>query len=94
MTRTVWRSIIATKDFYRGMYRRLCTWIIFSVLLNIILLILIGYFYENRHESVFYATNGTTSPISLQALNTPNYSTEYLLPPDPILLDTNRDLPD
>lgn len=83
MSRGDWDAIKKSKFFYVQSFRRLKKWIIFFQGLNILLCLLMGYFYWNRPQQVFYATNGETSPIRLAPLNAPNSSAEALLPPDP-----------
>ena len=54
--------------------------IIISILFSLLLCVAISYCYFHQPEKQFYATNGITAPIPLAPLDTPNYSSNPLLP--------------
>jgi len=58
--------------------------IVVSQAINVILCVFIAYSYFHQPERTFYATSGITPPIELTPMDTPNYSAEALLPPDPV----------
>ncbi len=93
MSRGSWNKIKASKFFYVMIYRRLLVMIIVFQTLNIILFVAISYFYLNRPERTYYATSGITLPILLSPLDRPNYSSGALLPPDPVLPQSNKIMP-
>jgi intracellular multiplication protein IcmM len=74
------------KYFHRNYYRRLSLATVISMIISIGLLVAIFYVHISKPPISFYATNavGTGHPIPLQALDTPNMSSNYLLPPDPV----------
>lgn len=89
MSRGTWNRIKKTKFFYIQNYRILVLLVIFSGLTNIFLGLVGIYIYSNRPAIDFYATSGITPPIKLTPRDTPNYSQEALLPPDPTDDDGN-----
>ena len=68
--------------------------IIVSLLINLLLLVLILYWYLQRPEPIFYATNGITPPILLQPLNGANELANPLLPPDPVIPAQVKTIPE
>lgn len=94
MPRANWRLITRSKAFYVRTYRKLTVTIIMSMILNVVLCSLIGYVYLHRQPRMFYASNGIMEPIQLDVLEMPNYTENYLLPPDPILPDQDKMIPE
>lgn len=90
MSRGSWNKIKKSKFFYVMIYRRLLLLIIIFQTINVILFLGVGYVYLNRPERMYYATSGITLPIMLSPLDRPNYSSEPLLPPDPVLTESNK----
>ena len=68
--------------------------IIISILFSLLLCVAISYCYFHQPEKQFYATNGITAPIPLAPLDTPNYSSNPLLPPDQIISDQTKFIPE
>ena len=68
--------------FYIYNYRRLIKGLWFSLILNVILFTLISYIYFSEAQPNYYSTNGATNPEILRSMNTPNYSSQALLPDD------------
>lgn len=93
MARATWNLIKSSKSFYVKTYRLTGTLIVISLMINIFLGMLIVYYHLHRPERDFYASNGTTPPIALTPLSTPNNSAEALLPPDPINDDDEKVIP-
>jgi len=93
MRRMIWRSITTAKFFYVRTYRRVCTLIIISLMMSVFLIVLIIHFYLNRPEPDYYATNGVTAPVLLNALDTANKLTSPLLPPDQIISNQTKVIP-
>ncbi|MFA5959478.1 MAG: type IVB secretion system protein IcmM/DotJ [Tatlockia sp.] len=79
MGRENWHIMIQSKSFYVRTYRACLTGIAVSVLLNLVLGLVIDYLYFHQPHRDFYATSGIISPIKLNALKTPNYSSTPLL---------------
>lgn len=94
MSRENWKRIKQSKFFYVKFYRRITTWVILSILLNIVLCFGLIYSYLNRPARTYYATSGITAPVELKALDMPNNSSEALLPSDPIDVPENKFIPD
>lgn len=65
-----------------------------SVLLNLILCAGISYCYFHQPEQQFYATNGFMAPIELEPLDSANVLSSPLLPPDPIMSDQTKFIPE
>ena len=68
--------------------------LVISVLISLLLGVAIGYRYFHQPEQHFYATNGFTAPIELNPLSAANDSQNPLLPPDPILSDQTKLIPE
>jgi intracellular multiplication protein IcmM len=67
----------------------------FSLGLNLVLMSLIYFAYMQIKAPAFYATDGVRAPILLHALPTPNRTSTFLLPPDPVSEDTGvRPIPE
>jgi intracellular multiplication protein IcmM len=94
MSRGIWNKVKKSKFFYVKIYRRLLLFIIIFQIINVALFLSICYVYLNRPERVYYATSGITLPIQLTALERPNYSSEALLPPDPVLTEAPKTMPE
>jgi intracellular multiplication protein IcmM len=94
MSRGNWNRIKQSKLFYVQSYRKVMTLILVSQVINVILCLLITYFHLHQPARTFYATSGVTSPIQLSPIDTPNYSAEALLPPDPINDDGPKVIPE
>lgn len=84
MSRETWLSIKNSKSFYVSSYRRACTLVIGSLVINLALISGIYYAYFNQPEREYYASNGVTPPMLLSPRDTPNDSSAALLPPDPV----------
>ncbi|MGQ3888115.1 type IVB secretion system protein IcmM/DotJ [Legionella sp. CNM-1927-20] len=84
MSRQSWNRIKQSKSFYVMTYRRALKFLLLSMALSVFFCVAISYVYLNRPERTFYATSGITPPIELTPLATPNYSSQPLLPPDPV----------
>ena len=82
MSRAVWHRQIASKFFHVYYYRKLAKWLLLINILNLGLIIWIGYIFTSRNEPNFYATNGYMPPIEITAMNQANESAEALLPID------------
>ncbi|KTD18368.1 type IVB secretion system protein IcmM/DotJ [Legionella jordanis] len=93
MSREAWNNIIQSKGFYIRSYRKGLTWVILSLGVNLILLLSIYYVHFNEPEPDYYATSGIAPPVKLTSLNERNYSSNYLLPPDPVDEDMTRVIP-
>ena len=93
MPRAHWRLNIKSKAFYVHTYRKLAVAIIMSILLNMVLCIAIGYVYLHQPERLFYASNGVMEPIALDPLAEPNDTGNYLLSPDPLIIDHDKMIP-
>ncbi|WP_131781029.1 type IVB secretion system protein IcmM/DotJ [Legionella gresilensis] len=84
MSRQSWNRIKQSKSFYVMTYRRALKFLLLSMALNVFICVAISYVYLNRPERTFYASSGITPPIKLTPLATPNYSSRFLLSPDPV----------
>ena len=84
MSRQSWNRIKQSKSFYVVTYRRALKFLLLSMATNVLLCIAIGYIYLNEPARTFYATSGITPPIELTPLATPNYTSQFILPPDPV----------
>lgn len=93
MRRMVWRSITTSKFFYVRTYRRICTLVLVSLMVSVFLLLLIIYFYLNIPNPDYYATNGVTAPIPLRELDKANQLSSPLLPPDPMIENQTKVIP-
>ena len=94
MTRSVWRSKVTSKSFYIRTYRRLCGWIVISLLLSLVLCVAISYRFFHQPERRYYATNGSTAPVALEPLDAANQSAQALLPPDPVIPEQTKFIPE
>lgn len=94
MSRGNWNKIKRSKFFYVTTYRKMISGIVACQLLNLILCLAVIYSYLNVSEQMFYATSGINPPIEIKSMNTPNYSSEPLLPPDPTDEDSNKLIPE
>ncbi len=83
MSKAAWNLIMASKQFNVSLYRTLGKLIIFSLILNLLLVLGLLNTYHNLGESSFYASNGTTPPLLLKAETGPNNSSVPLLASDP-----------
>lgn len=84
MSRETWRAIAQDRSFIIVMFRRGSLWLSFSLLLNVALILFSFYYWSQREIPDFYATDGIRMPIKLNPRSTPNMSSTYLLPPDPV----------
>ncbi|MCW8451275.1 type IVB secretion system protein IcmM/DotJ [Legionella quinlivanii] len=94
MSRVAWNLIKESKSFYVTTYRRIGTWILIMLGINVLLFIAIAYSRFHQPQPDFYATNGITPPVVLTPMDTPNYSNEALLPPDPVNDDNEKPIPE
>lgn len=68
--------------------------IVMSVLLSLVLCAAISYYYFHQPDQRFYASNGITAPIELTPLAAANNLSNPLLPPDPIISDQTKPIPE
>lgn len=68
--------------------------LLMSILLSLALCAAISYRYFHQPEQQFYATNGITAPVLLTPLNAANNLSNPLLPPDPIMTDQTKLIPE
>jgi len=94
MSRGKWARIKQSKFFHVRFYRKLSSWLILSILLNVVLCFGVMYSYLTRPIRTYYATDGVTAPIMLNGMAQPNMSTQALLPPDPITEPDTRLIPE
>ena len=88
-----WNLIKRSKDFYIRTYRGLETAIVFSVIINVCLVIGIAYTYSIKPEPDYYASYAEGSPVPLAPMDTPNYSAQPLLADDSNQDSEVRDIP-
>lgn len=88
-----WSLIIGQKWFNIRVYRKGLLTLIVFLILNGLLALLICYFYLKWPEPDYYASNGSTPPVQLQARLTPNESDQALLEPDPPIVNEEKTLP-
>lgn len=93
MSRGAWDSIKHSKWFYVSTYRRIIRWIFILLVTNVLLLAAVVYAHFTQAKPEYYATNGYMPPIMLTLLKTPNFSSEALLPPDPINNEVQKAIP-
>lgn len=86
MSVKTWNLIKRSKQFYIRTFRNIETAIVFSVIINLGLILGIIYSYSIRPEPDYYATYGENAPVPLIAMDEPNYSSNPLLAED-----TNQD---
>lgn len=70
------------KGYYRNMYRFAVKLNYYSLLLMSLLIMWLMYLYWARPEPDYYATNGLSAIQALTFLDSANYSSQPLLPPD------------
>jgi hypothetical protein len=87
MGKATWRAIKEDNTFYVNMFRRgtLALYISLGINLLLIALAVLSYLQEGMPEH--YASDGIRSPILLKAMDAPNMTATYLLPPDPVSED-------
>lgn len=56
--------------------------------------LLIFYFYINQSKPNYYATSGITAPVLLQALDVANDLSNPLLPPDQVISNQVKFIPE
>lgn len=93
MGRETWDTIKRSKAFYIRTYRKGGTFVIVSLIINMLLSVLIYYIHFNQPEPDFYATSGITPPVQLTPRDAPNNSSTPLLEPDPVNEDETRVIP-
>lgn len=93
MSRETWTLIKQSKRFYVTTYRKAGTALLFSAILNVILIIGIYYAHFNQFIPAHYATNGITPPEMISPMKQPNYGPTPLLPNDPENDDQVRAIP-
>ncbi|MBS0359404.1 MAG: DotI/IcmL/TraM family protein [Proteobacteria bacterium] len=81
MSRYLIDLVKSRKDFYRDHFRATVRILIGSLLVTMVWLAALVYEIMTRPEPKFYATDSASFITPLDALNTPNESSEYLLPP-------------
>ena len=84
MNRETWEIVKNSKNFNVNVYRRGLTALIISLLFSCFFVLSMFYIYLTEPERDFYATSGVAPPIKLQPLAAPNFSSNALLPPDPV----------
>lgn len=93
MSRGVWNTIKGSKSFYVIVYRRAGTMIVVSLIISFLLLSAIIYRFFHLPTTDFYATSGVVPPVQLTPRDTPNYTAQALLPPDPVNEEGNKAIP-
>jgi intracellular multiplication protein IcmM len=93
MSRRTWDLIKRSKRFYVRVYRRISSFLLVSVLLNVFLGVGICYLSTHVPEPDYYATFGEVPPVLLNPMDTPNYSSNPLLSNDPQQESTERPIP-
>lgn len=93
MSKLTLQKIKASKRFYVRTYRKLGSFLLFSVVFNIVLGVAVTYMYINIPERDYYATYGEIPPIELTALDTPNFSSRALLSDDRKYESDKREIP-
>jgi intracellular multiplication protein IcmM len=88
-----YEKVNTQKGFYVRLYRSCVGFLLFSLLLNGLLLVGIFYEFSTRPEPDFYSTNGVTPPVILKAMLQPNYSSKALLKADPVITYVDKQLP-
>ncbi|MGQ3892558.1 type IVB secretion system protein IcmM/DotJ [Legionella sp. CNM-4043-24] len=94
MSRGKWGRIKQARFFYVRVYRKLSSWLVYSILLNIVLCFAVIYSQLHKPVRTYYATDGVTAPIMLNAMERPNESSEALLPPDPMTETDTKLIPE
>ncbi|OGT50646.1 MAG: hypothetical protein A3F17_04735 [Gammaproteobacteria bacterium RIFCSPHIGHO2_12_FULL_41_15] len=84
---------INTKGFYIASYRRMTVVLLFSISINILLLIAIFIVHITEKEPDYYATNGETPPLKLTGLNRPNASSHALMEDEVAEINLERVIP-
>lgn len=84
MTQTTWDMRKRSKRFYVKTYRRVESMLVFSVILNLSMSGILYYIYFSLPEPNYYATDGIRPPLTLIAMDRPNYSSTPILANDPI----------
>ena len=75
----VWNVIKQSKNFYVRTYHLTGSLLVLSGCANLLLIVGVIYTYINAQPIDFYATNSEHHPISLLAMEQPNYSSQALL---------------
>ncbi len=82
MSRERWYAIERSKGFYVRTYHWVILALLVSCVVNIGLLLLIGYAQLSQSEPNFYASSGESMPIELTPMDQPNYGAVALLSKD------------
>lgn len=90
MGRQAWHLIKRKNFFYIQTFRKAGAFLLISLVLNAVFIVAIYFAFTHQPERDFYATSGVTDPVKLTPMSTPNYSSEALLPPDPVNDDDAR----
>jgi intracellular multiplication protein IcmM len=93
MSRETWNIVKQSKNFNVRIFRSGLLLIIISLILSGMVASLAFYRYLHLTERDYYATNGMEPPVMLSPMATANVSPNALLPPDPIVDDTRRMIP-
>ena len=93
MSRETWRLIKSSKLFYINTYRRAGSILVVSVSLNLLLGLVVAQAYFSRSAIHFYATNGTTSPEEIIAMDIPNMTSAPILADDLSTQDVPKVIP-
>lgn len=93
MSRNTWDVIKKSKRFYVKTYRRAGHMLVFSIGINLLLVIAIYYACFSQPEADFYATNGVTAPVELTPMDQPNNTSLPLLANDPESGNENKVIP-
>lgn len=93
MSEESWNQIKTVKGFYVNTYRTICTILIVSMLLNVLLVWLIEYTYLDRPSPVYYSTNGVTPPQELIPMSEPNETSIPLLATQDVAEEVSKELP-
>lgn len=80
MSITRFEEAKSQRYFYVEIYRNLLGLVIFSMVLNILIVLIMAYIFFRQPGSTYYSTNGRTSPVQLEAISSANLSSRALLP--------------
>lgn len=94
MSRTEWDVIRRKPGFYIQGFRYGVLFLLSLLLLNGVMVLIIAFQYLRQPEPEYYATNGVTSIVKLDAMSKPNNSSVALLEPDPPTGDQEKKIPE
>lgn len=94
MSRTDWDVIKEKPGFYVQGFRYGVLFLLMLLLLNVCFVLAITLMYLTEQEPEYYATNGVTSLVKLDALSEANNSSVALLEPDPPIGEQEKKIPE